>query len=110
GGGAEHALDCARALGEALRGVGRDPLIADAVRAIDRAVRDSVHPERLAGLVQGHLELAAGLQRRRDRDWQAAVSDLRRAARQLRRAGTPLSGLARLHLAICELRGGTPGA
>ena len=71
---------------------------------------DRAYPARLAALVQGHWKLAAGIQHRRDRDWQAAIADLRRAARQLRRAGSPLAALAQLHLGICELSSGEPEA
>ena len=107
---AERALGGARALGEALREAGHDPLIADAVKAIDGVAHDRAYPARLAALVQGHWKLAAGIQHRRDRDWQAAIADLRRAARQLRRAGSPLAALAQLHLGICELSSGEPEA
>jgi CHAT domain-containing protein len=100
----DRLLETARLLGGALVGAGGDPLLHDAVAAIDAASSGS--PRRLDLLASGHFLVGEGLALEAAESYLEAARRFEEALPLLEQASTPFAVFAYLHLGVCRYYGG----
>jgi len=101
-GRAGRFLLIARTIGEALRQIGGDEMIADTVAAIAEARTAPAGSARLHGLAEGHRAYSQGMAAFSEQRIDAAQAQLERAERALREARSPFLPWARLQVASCD--------
>lgn len=97
---AATALGAARVLSTALAEATGDPMDADAISAIDRALADPLGASRCAALAEGHRAYAAGAERYHAGEYEAAEDLLLTSRRALGGAGTPFAPWADFQIAL----------